>query len=47
MAYHGCSADTYTENYRANEITGESLRMYYLYANTSSEDTHISEANPL
>lgn len=47
MAYHGCSADTYTENYRANEITGESLRMYYLYANTSSQDANVSEANPL
>lgn len=30
IAYRGCSIDTYNENYRANEITGESSRFLYL-----------------
>lgn len=30
IAYRGCSIDTYSENYRANEITTESSRFYYL-----------------
>jgi len=30
IAYRGCSIDSYNENYRANAITGESSRFYYL-----------------
>lgn len=30
IAYRGCSINTYNENYKANEITGESSSFYYL-----------------
>ncbi len=32
IVYRGCSIDDYQETYRANEITGESARFYYLTA---------------
>lgn len=34
IAYRGCSIDSYNEEYRANQITGESSRFYYLTSTT-------------
>jgi len=30
ICYRGCSINTYSETYRANDITGESAQFYYL-----------------
>ena len=38
VTYRGCSIDTYSENFRANDIVTESVRFYYL----SSDNNDIN-----
>ncbi|WBF82165.1 tail tube protein [Mammaliicoccus virus vB_MscM-PMS2] len=36
ISYHGCSAENYNEEFRANEIVSESINFLYLYSSDQS-----------
>lgn len=37
ISYHGCSAENYNEEFRANEIVTESINFLYLYASSNDK----------
>nr|WNM56060.1 virion structural protein [Staphylococcus phage S-CoN_Ph38] len=37
ISYHGCSAENYNEEFRANEIVTESINFLYLYASNNDK----------
>lgn len=45
IAYRGCSIDTYNEGYRANEITTESSRFYYLTSTAVQSAQGVAQGN--